>query len=332
MLRQVCCIVKSHAFEAQDDVLTALRQVFVNGYLQMSIVHTVPPDLMPAFYAEHVGRAYYGRLLESVSGPLVFVLALTDDIAAARQALGPTDPEQARRVAPQSVRARFGTVLPHNAVHMSDSAESGAREIALLRAHGVMPACVFAQEETGPARPSAGLSAGLSAATSAATSTGVCGSISGVSPLAKERALVRDTCSSAADDSTQASPAASDRAGSAAAGQEAGGQACLKAGVKAQDIYDALCVVAESDWSDHCADDANRMLEKLDIRRRESGGGLDQVMTDLRADIVRILVSSAGRLTSDASSDDQQLLRGVAAVLQKEVPAFVQGAAYVPGL
>ena len=45
-----------------------------------------------------------------------------------RQILGPTDSELARRVAPESIRAAFGTDKTHNACHGSDSFESAEQE------------------------------------------------------------------------------------------------------------------------------------------------------------------------------------------------------------
>jgi nucleoside-diphosphate kinase len=136
MADMCCVVVKSHAVEARREILAALQEAGI-ACVEIACVDQVPGDLMAAFYAEHVDRPYYERLLASVSGPLVFAVARTDDIGAARRVLGPTDPAAARETAPQSIRARFGTVLPHNAVHLSDSRESAARELALLRAHDI---------------------------------------------------------------------------------------------------------------------------------------------------------------------------------------------------
>jgi nucleoside-diphosphate kinase len=148
--KQVCCVIKSRAVEARWEILSALEQAGVTC-VQVVVVERAPAGLMPVFYAEHLGRPYCARLLESVSGPLVFVAGHARDVCAARLALGPTDPAQARETAPGSIRARFGTALPHNAVHMSDSAESGARELALLCARGVLLATPpSALENTAP--------------------------------------------------------------------------------------------------------------------------------------------------------------------------------------
>ncbi|MCX7989897.1 MAG: nucleoside-diphosphate kinase, partial [Aquificaceae bacterium] len=46
--------------------------------------------------------------------------------------IGPTDSEEARRVAPSSLRALFGTDKGRNAVHASDSKESADYEIPFI--------------------------------------------------------------------------------------------------------------------------------------------------------------------------------------------------------
>lgn len=84
-------------------------------------------------YAEHEGKPYYDGLMRSVQlGSLAVILERVDAIAWWRTLMGPTDPEKARKEAPKSLRALYGTKLPDNAVHGSDSPESAAREIAIF--------------------------------------------------------------------------------------------------------------------------------------------------------------------------------------------------------
>jgi nucleoside-diphosphate kinase len=87
-----------------------------------------------AFYAEHVGKPYYEAHEQfMLSGPvLLFLLEGYYSVREVREMIGPTDPEKARVDAPNSVRAVFGTVLPRNAIHASDSVESAAHEAAVL--------------------------------------------------------------------------------------------------------------------------------------------------------------------------------------------------------
>lgn len=83
------------------------------------------------FYAEHAGRPYYERIVADLaSGPIVGAkLTGPDAIATWRRLLGPSDPAVAP---PGTIRRDFGTVLPANAAHGSDSPEAFAREIMIL--------------------------------------------------------------------------------------------------------------------------------------------------------------------------------------------------------
>ena len=139
-MKEVCCIVKSqHAASGWFNIIKALA---AQDIICMEIIFKqpseVPGGLMAEFYAEHADRPYFARLIESVSGPLVFIAACTEDLSTARLAIGPADPMEARASVPCSIRAAFGTQLPHNAVHLSDSAAAADRELSLLRAHGML--------------------------------------------------------------------------------------------------------------------------------------------------------------------------------------------------
>jgi nucleoside diphosphate kinase len=128
----VCVVVKTRTAKHWPKIVMALHKVGIFTQ-EANNVDVVSPEAMKEFYAAHVGKWYFPRLLSSVSGPCVFIWAETADIAVARAAIGPTDPAQAREEAPDSIRALFGTELPHNAVHLSDSVEEAARELAVCR-------------------------------------------------------------------------------------------------------------------------------------------------------------------------------------------------------
>ncbi|MGB9874324.1 MAG: nucleoside-diphosphate kinase, partial [Hydrogenobacter sp.] len=75
------------------------------------------------FYIVHKDRPFYSELVEFMtSGPVVAcVLEGENAIKRVRDIIGPTDSEEARRVAPSSIRALFGTDKGKNAIHASDS-------------------------------------------------------------------------------------------------------------------------------------------------------------------------------------------------------------------
>jgi nucleoside-diphosphate kinase len=92
---------------------------------------TMDRGLAQRHYAEHEGKPFYDELVAFItSGPLVaMVLEGEQAVAAARQAIGATNPLEA---ASGSIRGDFAIEVGQNMVHGSDSAESAEREVALF--------------------------------------------------------------------------------------------------------------------------------------------------------------------------------------------------------
>src|ERR671923_1784355 len=92
---------------------------------------TMDRELAERHYAEHVGKPFYGELVDFItSGPLVaMVLEGEEAVAAARQVIGATNPLEA---APGSIRGDFAIETGQNLVHGSDSPESAERETQLF--------------------------------------------------------------------------------------------------------------------------------------------------------------------------------------------------------
>ena len=83
------------------------------------------------FYSEHTGKPFFNSLVSFMTeGPIVVIEMKGDNaVQVWRDMLGPTNSAQARRDAPSSIRAQFGTDNTRNACHGSDSVESAAQEI-----------------------------------------------------------------------------------------------------------------------------------------------------------------------------------------------------------
>ncbi len=92
---------------------------------------TMDRDLAERHYAEHEGKPFYGELVDFItSGPLVaMVLEGEQAVAAARQAIGATNPLEASS---GSIRGDYAIEVGQNMVHGSDSTESAAREVGLF--------------------------------------------------------------------------------------------------------------------------------------------------------------------------------------------------------
>jgi nucleoside-diphosphate kinase len=84
------------------------------------------------FYAEHVGKSFFYEhstfLQSGLCSAYLLKRRAPADISAAeqyRQLVGNTDPQKA---APDTLRRLYGSTLPRNAVHASDSVEAVKRE------------------------------------------------------------------------------------------------------------------------------------------------------------------------------------------------------------
>ncbi len=91
----------------------------------------ISPELAAKHYGEHVGKPFYGELLEFItSGPVVaMVWQGLNAVAVARTMMGKTNPADA---APGTIRGDLAVFMGNNVVHGSDSPESAEREIKLF--------------------------------------------------------------------------------------------------------------------------------------------------------------------------------------------------------
>ena len=88
-------------------------------------------EVAERFYAVHKGKPFYEKLIKLMtSGPVVVqVLEKENALEDYRALMGATDPKDA---APDTIRGRFGSELPANAIHGSDSPETAEREISFF--------------------------------------------------------------------------------------------------------------------------------------------------------------------------------------------------------
>jgi nucleoside-diphosphate kinase len=84
------------------------------------------------FYSEHANKPFFEGLIEFMISDCVVGIEIEGPQAVSqwRTLAGPTNSEEARRVAPESIRAKFGRDKTRNAVHGSDSLASSKRELA----------------------------------------------------------------------------------------------------------------------------------------------------------------------------------------------------------
>ena len=88
-----------------------------------------------AFYAVHRERPFFRSLVTFMtSGPCIpLALERADAVAQLREAIGATDPAEAK---PGTIRKLYAQSKEKNAIHASDSPENAAREVAFFFPEG----------------------------------------------------------------------------------------------------------------------------------------------------------------------------------------------------
>ena len=107
-------------FEAKNLDIVAMEQ------------RTLDADTLAKHYEEHVGKGFYGELVEFMSrGPVVAMVVEgpEDTWQVVRAMMGTTNPRDA---APGTIRGDLGILFTENLVHGSDSLESATREIGIF--------------------------------------------------------------------------------------------------------------------------------------------------------------------------------------------------------
>ncbi len=112
-----------------------LRRIEAKGYrIEALELRTASRDLLEQHYAEHIGKPFFGPLVEFMgSGPVVAaVVSGQRVIEGFRSLAGSTEPTTAP---PGTIRGDlgrdWGTKVQQNLVHGSDSPGSAAREIGI---------------------------------------------------------------------------------------------------------------------------------------------------------------------------------------------------------
>jgi nucleoside-diphosphate kinase len=112
-----------------------LARIEAKGYRPVAAELRVPTEqLLAEHYAEHLGKPFYGPLVEFMSSGPVLALVVEGNrvIEGFRALAGATDPTVA---APGTIRGDFGRdwglKVQQNLVHGSDAVESATREIGL---------------------------------------------------------------------------------------------------------------------------------------------------------------------------------------------------------
>ena len=118
-------IKNGHTGKIYDRILNAKFRILGARLIHMTLSQA------EGFYAVHTGKPFYAELTEfmSSSQSMVLVLEKENAVAAWRETIGATNPQEAEE---DTIRRDFATSIGKNAVHGSDSDENAEKEIGFF--------------------------------------------------------------------------------------------------------------------------------------------------------------------------------------------------------
>ncbi|XP_032614193.1 thioredoxin domain-containing protein 3 isoform X1 [Hylobates moloch] len=117
-LQSTLGLIKPHATSEQREQI--LKMIKEAGFDLTQVKKMfLTPEQIEKIYPKITGKDFYKDLLEMLSeGPsMVMILTKWNAVAEWRRLMGPTDPEEAKVLSPDSIRARFGISKLKNIVH-----------------------------------------------------------------------------------------------------------------------------------------------------------------------------------------------------------------------
>jgi len=130
--QQTLAVIKPGAGDEEKDMI--YNQIRSSGFhIAAQKETTLTREVAEQFYAEHSDKEFFGELTDFMtSGPTMFmVLSREDAVQGIRDMIGPTDPEEAKQSAPESIRAVLGKDQLRNAMHAASNTEKAKAEIML---------------------------------------------------------------------------------------------------------------------------------------------------------------------------------------------------------
>ncbi|KAI8907831.1 nucleoside diphosphate kinase [Gorgonomyces haynaldii] len=133
MLERTLALIKPDAYPHKKDEILAIIQQHGFNIVKQKEIH-LSLGQAQEFYKEHADKVFYNDLTAWMSRTNIYALVLekASAISAWRELAGPTNAIKAKEIAPDSIRAKFGTDGSQNAVHGSDSPASAEREIQIV--------------------------------------------------------------------------------------------------------------------------------------------------------------------------------------------------------
>ncbi|XP_077647029.1 thioredoxin domain-containing protein 3 [Lonchura striata] len=127
---QTFALIKPDAAKTHKDEI--MKKVKEAGFSISKVKEQALTREMAAhFYKDHEGKPFYEELVNFMTqGPsVIMVLSKENAVEEWRKLMGPTNPEEAKKTSPKSIRAQFAHDILSNAVHGSSNVEHAERSI-----------------------------------------------------------------------------------------------------------------------------------------------------------------------------------------------------------
>lgn len=128
MKERTLIIIKPDVVRA-NKLAEAWNDITALGFKRIcSRLASYPEVVWREFYAEHAGKSFFGPLVTFMASGMsqAAVVEAEQAIGTWRVAMGSSDPQ---KCLPTELRAKYGTDMPANAFHGSDSPAAARREI-----------------------------------------------------------------------------------------------------------------------------------------------------------------------------------------------------------
>ncbi|XP_070186054.1 thioredoxin domain-containing protein 6-like isoform X16 [Littorina saxatilis] len=158
-VEQTVAMIKPDAYGTKDAIIEKIHEAGFRIAAQKE--DHITKEIAEAFYEDQKDKDYFNDLVEHmISGPTMFmVLSREDAVEGWRKVIGPTDPDEAKEQAPDSLRAQFGQDVLQNAVHGCSNKEDAQQKIKKIFGHLEFAAdeeTVYVGEEQKPSEPEQG--------------------------------------------------------------------------------------------------------------------------------------------------------------------------------
>ncbi|XP_070186053.1 thioredoxin domain-containing protein 6-like isoform X15 [Littorina saxatilis] len=162
-VEQTVAMIKPDAYGTKDAIIEKIHEAGFRIAAQKE--DHITKEIAEAFYEDQKDKDYFNDLVEHmISGPTMFmVLSREDAVEGWRKVIGPTDPDEAKEQAPDSLRAQFGQDVLQNAVHGCSNKEDAQQKIKKIFGHlefaadgTVKEETVYVGEEQKPSEPEQG--------------------------------------------------------------------------------------------------------------------------------------------------------------------------------